>query len=123
MPSRSRLRRPERIAQQKLVALVRHFYPDLLFWHTPNGEDREPKVAVVLKAMGVEPGVPDLFFPTLRLFVEMKAPGQRMSESQARVREKLLLAGYIVRVYDDHEQAFAFIEGFMRERTPDGLPR
>lgn len=123
MPSRSRLRRPERIAQQKLVALVRHFYPDLLFWHTPNGEDRDAAVAIVLKAMGVEPGVPDLFFPTLRLFIEMKAPGGRMSESQARVREKLLLAGYIVRVYDDHEQAFAFIEGFMRERTPYGLPR
>lgn len=103
-------RRPERAIQQKLVALVRHFLPDLLFWHTPNGEDRDPRTAIVLKSMGTRPGVPDLFFPELRLFVEMKAQGEGLSNEQVRIVTELRAMGYDVAIEDDHERAFALIE-------------
>src|SRR6187551_2110309 len=47
----------------ELVAILRLVLkPTVLFWHTPNGEHRDPKTAAKLKAMGVLPGVPDLQF-------------------------------------------------------------
>lgn len=104
------IRRRERVIQQKFVALVRHFLPDLLFWHTPNGEDRDPRTAIVLKSMGTTPGVPDIFFPGLALFVEFKAPGEDLSDAQAEVVTELRRLGYDVVVEDDHERAFALIE-------------
>lgn len=110
------MKHPERIAQQKLVAHLNEFYPDLLFWHTPNGEKREKKIAAELKRMGTRPGVPDLFFPTLRVFIEMKAPNETTSIEQDNVSHLLRLAGYEVHVYDDWRAAFALIEERMRGR-------
>ena len=47
----------------ELVAMLRIVLkPTVLWWHTPNGEHRDPKTAAKLKAMGVLPGVPDLQF-------------------------------------------------------------
>ena len=47
----------------ELVAVLRLVLkPTVLWWHTPNGEHRDPKTAAKLKAMGVLPGVPDLQF-------------------------------------------------------------
>jgi hypothetical protein len=105
------IRRRERVIQQKFVALVRHFHPSLLFWHTPNGEDRDPRTAIVLASMGVKAGVPDLFFPELRLFIEFKAPGEGLSTAQVEVVTDLRRMGYDVLIEDDHERAFALIEG------------
>lgn len=106
----------------KFIALVHNFYPYLIVWHTPNGEDRDPRTAIVLKAMGVRAGVPDLFFPSLRLFIEMKAPGEGMSDSQQELAELLRVVGYTVVTYTGHKAAFAYLEGFMRDRQPNGLP-
>lgn len=104
------IRRRERVIQQKFVALARHFLPDLLFWHTPNGEDRDPRTAIVLASMGVEAGVPDIFVPELRLFIEFKAPGGSLSAAQVEVVTELRRLGYDVVVSDDHERAFALVE-------------
>lgn len=108
--ARGTVRRRERAIQQKFVALVHHFLPDLLIWHTPNGEDRDIRTAIVLKAMGVKPGVPDIFAPEMRLFIEFKAPGEDLSDAQALVIAELRRVGYDVVVEDDHERAFAMIE-------------
>lgn len=115
------VKRIERALQQTLVAHVRNFYPDLLFWHTPNGEDRPGGPCVILQSMGTKPGVPDLFFPTLRLFIEMKAPYGVLSPAQKQVIAVLELDGYDVRVYDSWRKAFAYIEERMRGRTAFGF--
>lgn len=119
------MKHPERIEQQKLVGFLREFYPDLLFWHTPNGEDRNGKVAIELSQMGVRPGVLDLFFPTLKHFIEMKRPGEadKLSAAQKYVRHILVLAGYTYASYDDARAAFADIEDRMRERGGFGFER
>jgi len=109
------MRHPERIEQQKFVAHVREFYPDLMFWHTPSGEARHSHVGVTLLQMGTRPGVPDLFFPTLRLFIEFKAPGEKESPAQVYVRKVLTLAGYTCLVYDDWRLAWAELERRIRE--------
>lgn len=36
--------------------------PDVLWYHAPNGEHRDPQTAKKLKAMGILPGVADLQF-------------------------------------------------------------
>ena len=53
----------ETALQIQLVTMLRWcLRPDVLFWHTPNGEVRDPRTAAKLKAMGTLPGVPDLQF-------------------------------------------------------------
>ncbi len=49
-------------------------------FHVPNGERRDARTGAMLKAMGVRPGVPDVWLPIRRgghigLVIEMKAPG------------------------------------------------
>ena len=47
----------------QLVSMLRWcLRPDVLFWHTPNGEMRDVRVAQKLKAMGTLPGISDLQF-------------------------------------------------------------
>ena len=45
---------------------------------------------------GVVPGVPDLFVPELRLWIEMKKPGGRLSEAQKSMIEYLEGIGHTV---------------------------
>lgn len=47
-------------------------YPEHRLFAIPNGDKRHLSVAKRLKAEGVRPGVPDLFMPSLFLFIEMK---------------------------------------------------
>lgn len=94
----------------KFVGLVREFYPDELFWHTPSGKKRVGKDAIALKQMGLIAGVPDLFFPRLRWFVEMKAPGGEQSDDQIRVFGLLAAMGYDCAVFDNGRKAFAAYE-------------
>lgn len=67
--------------------------------HSPNGGKRNPREAGRLKAQGVMAGFPDLFLFVPRgglhgLFVEMKAPKGRMSDSQKEVMQRLRSQGY-----------------------------
>jgi hypothetical protein len=53
----------EATMQIQLVAMLRWCVrPDVLWRHIPNGEERDPRVAAKLKAMGVLPGCADLEF-------------------------------------------------------------
>lgn len=117
------MKHPERIEQMKLVALVREFHPDLLFWHTPSGEERCKKIAFNLRQMGTRPGVPDLFFPTLRWFLELKAPGvykapvDGLKPKQVEVIGQLVLFGYAVSVHTDARTAFDEVERRVRQSS------
>ena len=52
-------------------------------FHVPNGGHRKMSVAKQLKAEGVRPGVPDLYVPAWKLWIEMKrSVGGRLSAEQ-----------------------------------------
>ena len=60
----------------------------------PNGGHRHKATAIKLKLEGVRPGVPDLYCPALRLWIEMKRQkGGRLSPEQKEWRDYLLSIG------------------------------
>lgn len=61
----------------------------------PNGGRRNVVTAMKLQAEGVRAGVPDLFVPALRLWLETKKPREgKLSAKQAAWRDYLRAAGY-----------------------------
>ena len=76
------MKRSEHVEQREFVQWWRRTYPDHWIFAIPNGGWRTPSTALKLKLEGVSPGVPDLFVPTINLFIEMKAEGGRLSEAQ-----------------------------------------
>lgn len=68
------------------IGFVRWFegqFAGVRIFHIPNGGHRAISVAKKMKAEGVKPGVPDLYVPAWRLWIEMKrATGGRLSRDQ-----------------------------------------
>jgi hypothetical protein len=101
-----------------LVKAIQAKYPDLLFWHTPNGGKRNPREGAKLKAMGTKAGVPDLFFPVPTgkhngLFIELKGPKGRLSDHQKIMMENLSEQGYMCEVASELERAMDLIEDYL----------
>jgi hypothetical protein len=72
-------------------------YPKVLIFAIPNGEKRSITVAKRLKAEGVVRGIPDLFIPEWRLWVEMKRKtGSRLSTEQKSMINYLQNIGYTI---------------------------
>ena len=77
---------------------------------TPNGGERNIKVAARLKAEGVSSGVPDLYVPALRLWVEMKrTEGADTSPNQETWHDYLRAIGDTVVVAYGAAEAIAYI--------------
>lgn len=70
-------------------------YPDVMFWHTPNGGYRNKAEASRFKAMGVRAGVSDLIlFHRGKLYcLEIKAQGGRATEAQLGFIQEIDRAG------------------------------
>ena len=62
----------EHFEQRELVRWFRQTWPGVRIFAIPNGGARSKATAGRLKAEGVASGVPDLFIPAWRLWVEMK---------------------------------------------------
>lgn len=58
--------------QREFVRWFRQTYSGVRIFAIPNGGARSPSVAGRLKAEGVSKGVPDLYIPAWRTWVEMK---------------------------------------------------
>ena len=58
--------------QREFVRWFRQTYPTVRIFAIPNGGARTPSAAGRLKAEGVSKGVPDLYIPAWRVWVEMK---------------------------------------------------
>jgi hypothetical protein len=62
----------EHFEQRELVMWFRQTYPGVRILAIPNGGQRSMSTAARLKVEGVCAGVPDLFIPAWKLWVEMK---------------------------------------------------
>lgn len=105
--------------QVKFVNWIRVNHPDLLIHSIPNGANlagsqlQRVKQWNKLRAEGALAGVPDLFIPELRLYVEMKSATGKVSDSQKKVIPKLVKAGYRVEVCHSGDDAIALVKGLI----------
>lgn len=80
----------EHIEQATFVKWMRVNHPDLLIHSIPNGanlagsQTQRFKQWNKLKAEGALPGVPDLFVPELRLYIEFKYGNGRLNDNQKK---------------------------------------
>lgn len=107
---------------QMQIALLQHVRlrarPDVLYWHTPNGELRDKRAAAKLKAMGVLPGVADLIFiwsgpaGPLVLFLELKARGRTMTAEQKVFAETVIALRCFYECVDNLDAAIALLKDY-----------
>jgi hypothetical protein len=104
----------EQIALMTWVRAMRIAHPELAtIYHCPNGGHRDVRVAAKFKAMGVLPGVWDIFVPVPApgLYIEMKAGKGRLTPAQVAFRDALEPAGYrFVVAYSWHDAAKAIAD-------------
>ena len=106
----------ETMEQQGLVRWFREKFPETLIFSIPNGEYRAMTTAKKLRAEGVVPGVPDLYVPAFRLWIEMKRKqGGKLSEEQKRIIAYLEGIGDTVIVGRGAEDASSKIIDYVRK--------
>jgi len=92
--------------QVRLVHWFKKNYPDVGIFAIPNGGHRNKVTAYKMKMEGQSKGVPDLFIPEWKLFIEMKRQkGGRLSPDQKSWIEYLNIHDYHVEVCHGFEQA------------------
>ena len=119
MKSKSHFKPPTEDQEQAwLVAWMRKSHPEHRIFAIPNGGFRHKQTAVLMKATGASAGVPDLFIPSLRLFIEMKRKkGGRVSPEQKAWLEYLNNAGYKAAVCKGFLEAKEVIECYLSAHT------
>ncbi len=103
----------EHFEQRELVRWFRQSWPDVRIFAIPNGGHRSMATAGRLKAEGVASGVPDLFVPAWRLWVEMKrTKGGSLSPEQKDWIKYLESVGFCCIVGKGAEDAKRQISAF-----------
>lgn len=109
--------RTEHEEQRELVQWFRQTFPGVLIFAIPNGGARSAATAGRLKAEGVVAGVPDLFVPAWRMWIEMKrTKGGSVSPDQKSVMGYLENTGYICIVAKGRADAVEKITMFLDTR-------
>jgi hypothetical protein len=107
----------EHFEQRELVRWFRQSWPGVRIFAIPNGGARSPATAGRLKAEGVASGVPDLFVPAWRLWVEMKrTKGGSLSAEQKDWIAYLESVGFCCIVGKGADDAKRQISAFFNER-------
>jgi hypothetical protein len=102
----------EHVEQREVVKWFRQNWPGVVIFAIPNGGLRNPAAALRLKVEGVLPGVPDLFVPEWRLWIEMKrAKGGITSKEQREMLLYLRRVGYDAIVCAGADEAKRYISG------------
>lgn len=111
--------------QAKFVKWMRVNHPDLLIHSIPNGANlagsqmQRIKQWNKLRAEGALAGIPDLFVPELKLYIEFKYGNNKLSDKQKKVIPKLEQAGYRVEVVYSSEAAIALVKGLLNQSGLD----
>lgn len=96
----------EHMEQEGLVTWFRLKFPETLIFAIPNGEYRAITTAKKLRAEGVVPGIPDLYIPAWKLWIEMKRKdGGIVSNEQKRIHAYLQSIGDTVLIGNGAEDA------------------
>jgi hypothetical protein len=105
--------------QAIFVSWFRKTFPDVRIFATPNGGKRSKREAERLKLEGVSSGVPDLYVPEWRLWIEMKTAGSvgRVSEDQWGWLEYLQSIGDRATVCRGHLAAIETVRAFVESRS------
>jgi VRR-NUC domain len=125
----------EQIALFHWIRLQQRVWPELgLAHHIPNGaylgKDRVAAARHMarLKAMGLKPGVFDVFLPVARhgwhgLYIEMKAKDGSLSEEQEDFGSKVANEGYAVFICRSFEQAQGVVVQYLfgDDKPKDGI--
>ena len=99
--------------QREFVRWFRQNYPGVRIFAIPNGGARTPSAAGRLKAEGVSKGVPDLYIPAWRVWIEMKRKkGGAVSPEQKDWLAHLNEQGYRAEVCKGFEAAKAVIQDY-----------
>jgi hypothetical protein len=102
--------------QRELVRWFRQTYREVRIFAIPNGGARSKATAGRLKVEGVSPGVPDLFVPAWRLWVEMKrTKGGSLSAEQKDWIVYLESVGFCCIVGKGADDAKAKISAFFNQ--------
>ncbi len=122
----------EHVEQREVVKWFRQTWPGVVIFAIPNGGLRNPAAALRLKVEGVLPGVPDLFVPEWRLWIEMKkAKGGITSKEQREMLLYLRRVGYDAIVCAGADDAKRYISGHatrlgvqsgIQDNVSDGAP-
>lgn len=106
------MNRPEQDIQRSCIDFLRVCAPQGLMWTAINPVPAKSKaVAGISKAMGLQPGVPDLLmvWKGRAIFVEFKAPGGSLSPAQRDCHAGLMLAGALVHTVSSLSEFLDFI--------------
>lgn len=109
-------KKSEHLEQAEFVQWMKRNYPEHRLFAIPNGGMRSKAVAMKLKIEGVMRGVPDLFIPSLRLFVEMKKQkGFTVSPEQQDWIDYLNTVGYTAQVCAGKDEAIKLVESLVNK--------
>ena len=113
--------------QEEIISWCRNHtgsYPELeLLYHVPNGGKRDRDTARVLKRQGVKAGVPDLVLPVSRcgfhgLYIELKAPGGKMEQSQIDYLQSVEQQAYLALVCVGWRAAVQALKDYPEGKEP-----
>ena len=105
-----------RLEQQLQKAVIEHLRwrarPNVWWTHIPLGGARSKIEAAIFKGLGVRRGAPDLLIVVdgRAHFLELKAPGGRVTAAQHECHAALLAAGACAAVATDIDAALAVLE-------------
>lgn len=110
--------RSEHLEQVHFVSRFRKGFPGVRIFAIPNGGKRGIREAARLKLEGVSAGVPDLYVPEWRLWIEMKrVKGGRVDPAQSDWHRYLREIGDAVIVCAGEDDAWAQVQGFLHSRA------
>lgn len=100
--------------QCRFVSTFKEHYPNVKILAIPNGAHvSSARQAVKLKREGLLNGIPDLFVPQWKLWIEMKRQkGSYLSASQKEVISYLETCGYFVFVGYGFDDAWQKLQSF-----------
>jgi hypothetical protein len=102
--------------QRQVVMWFRQTYRPMRIFAIPNGGMRSKATAAKLKVEGVSPGIPDLFIPELKLWIEMKRiKGGRLSPEQKDWINYLASVGYVCFICAGAEDAKIQISDYIKD--------
>jgi len=100
--------------QIKVCQWVKRNHPKLKFFAIPNAGKRGMIAAAKLKAEGMSAGVPDLYFPVLDLWIELKFGKGRVTPAQKGWIDYLNGIGHTAIVCYGSEAAINALEDALR---------